>query len=138
MTEKTYIEKVEQIKSLLKSQKVFDYMLELMNVRLKNRLPKEEGVRNKYDAERLKTHGEKAMKQILAHEKNELVGILKSNHLVRHYALLLVGTHYGSNAFIKDLEKNLKRIETAKPYASHIMQNKIKIPADRIRQMTYC
>lgn len=138
MTDKTYIEKVDQIKSLLKSQKIYDYMLGLMNVRIKNKLPKEEALRIQYDAERLKTQGERSMKHILAHEKNELVSILKSNHLVRHYALLVVGADYGTNAFIKDLETNLKKVEMTKPYAMPIIQNKIKIPADRIRYLTYC
>ena len=138
MTDKTYIEKVDQIKSLLKSQKIYDYMLGLMNVRIKNKLPKEESLRIKYDAERLKKQGELGMNQILTHEKNELVNILKSNQLVRHYARLVVGADYGTNAFIKDLETNLKKVEMAKPYAMPIIQNKIKIPADRIRHLTYC
>ena len=138
MTDKTYIEKVDQIKSLLKSQKIYDYMLGLMNVRIKNKLPKEEALRIKYDAERLKKQGVLGMNQILAHEKNELVNILKSNQLVRHYALLVVGSDYGTNAFIKDLETNLKKVEMAKPYAMPIIKNKIKIPADRIRHLTYC
>ncbi|MBO7243947.1 MAG: hypothetical protein J6V53_01520 [Alphaproteobacteria bacterium] len=138
MTEKTYLEKTNRLDTLLKSQNVYDYMLDLMGIRVKNMLPKEESIRKKYDTARLNASTEKSYNHLLAQEKNELTDLLKNNRLVKHYALLKVTTDYGTHACIKDLDENLKKLDMPKPYSSLISHNKIKIPADKIRVLVYC
>ena len=96
MTQKTYIEKVKRLETLLKSQNIYDYMLKLMGVMVKNTLPKEEATRKQYDAERLKNIGKTHCYHLISCEKKELVDLIKSNHLVKHYALWKVGADYGT------------------------------------------
>lgn len=138
MTQKTYIEKVKRLETLLKSQNIYDYMLKLMGVMVKNTLPKEEATRKQYDAERLKNIGQTHCYHLISYEKKELVDLIKNNHLVKHYALWKVGADYGTNAVTKNLDENLKKTDFPKAYECHIAQNKIKIPADKIRHLTYC
>ena len=80
MTQKTYIEKVKRLETLLKSQNIYDYMLKLMGVMVKNTLPKEEAIRKQYDAERLKNIGKTHCYHLLSCEKKELVDLMNSDN----------------------------------------------------------
>ncbi len=140
MIEKDYSKKADRLKILLKSQKIYDYMLDLMGVKFKNRLPPEESQRILYDTTRPELNDlpplAKAEKiNILEKkEKEELIQLLASSTLVRHYALLLAAVEYARDTRMEVLDQNIKKLLPARPYI--IAQNKIRIPADKIKYMS--
>lgn len=137
MTDKSYIEKVTRLDNLLKSQKVYDYMMGLMAVRVKNRLPQEEKKRQNYDKSREISLGSQKANLLILNETQELTSLLKSSFLVQQYALLKMSAEYAYCASQKDLEQNLKRVSGYGSYPTRIGQQKIKIPANKIRTLEY-
>ena len=140
MNREMHLEKTKRLETLLKSQVIYDYMLDLMGIKVKNRLPKEEYIRKAYDNSRpevLSANPQQQLsvkKHIQAVEKEELIKLLDSSKLLRYIALMQAGVDYGVNAQLNSLEQNLKKVIPPKPYA--IAQNKIRIPADKIKSLS--
>lgn len=145
MIDQKQIEKtIKKIDTLLKSQAVYNYMLELMDVRsfMIKRLPLERKKREMYDKIRPEIHSNDAREsmrlsqQIQTKEKAELLSLLKNDKLSRYQATMQVLVDYGVYVNVTNFERNLRKINLARPCKCASQQNMVKIAADKIRDYT--
>lgn len=136
---------IKRVDKLLKSQIVYNYMLELMEVEnfMIKRLPLERKKREIYDKIRPEIRSKDARKsmrlslQIQAKEKSELLSLLKNNAISRYQATMHVLVDYGVYVNIPNFERHLKKINMPQPYkCTSQQQPMIKIAADKIRDYT--
>ena len=145
MIDQKQIEKtIKRIDTLLKSQAIYNYMLELMDVRsfMIKRLPLKRKKRELYDKIRPEIRSKDARKsmqlslQIQAKEKAELLSLLKNNSLSRYQATMHVLIDYGVYVNVTNFERNLRKINTPQPYKCTSQQSMVKVPADKIKDYT--
>ena len=145
MIDQKQIEKtIKRIDTLLKSQAIYNYMLELMDVRsfMIKRLPLKRKKRELYDKIRPEIRSKDARKsmqlslQIQAKEKAELLSLLKNNSLSRYQATMHVLIDYGVYVNVTNFERNLRKINASQPYKCTSQQSMVKVPADKIKDYT--
>ena len=146
MMDQKQIEKtIKKIDTLLKSQAVYNYMLELMDIKsfMIKRLPLERKKREMYDKIRPEIHSNDAREsmrlsqQIQTKEKAELLSLLKNDKLSRYQATMHVLVDYGVYVNAHDFERKLLHTSTLKAYKCGTHRTAHKIPADKIRDYTY-
>lgn len=132
---------LKRITELLKSQIVYNHMLELMGIQenMVRRLPLDRFKRMAYDQTRPEIQAQdKETQQILARqlhekEKKELTLLLKSSALSRYQAMMQALIDYAVHVDTKEFERNLQRATPPAQYCCGASMPH-KVPANRIRE----
>lgn len=137
LTDKLYKQKINILANLLKSQIIYDHLLDLMGIQVKNRLPKEEKERRLYDLNRTKNMDKAQAQRLYNAEKKSLETVLSTSILIRKCAQIWAGTDYGVLAPSHPFEENIKKAVQPKPYVV-ITHKSARIPADKVKDLSYC